>query len=192
MHKKLKLIGSEKDIDFQLREITEELQTCAEDEEMPSATAEPSEIEENDLSDVATPSMSSLYPVETKATPLLQTANVKYKALGLDKVKENLLESKTEQKKTSTETVSGGNHHEDSNTTDKMKAAVMTGATSQHAAMLPSFSSVTKVDDDVVTDGGEEGNKGNVRAGLNKLDKETTMNSNKQGNFNHSRPLRKC
>ena len=71
-----------------------------------------------------------------------------------------------------------------------MKAAVTIGATSLHATMLPSFSSVKKLDDAVVTDGVEKGNKGNV-AGLDKLDEERTLNSSKKGNFKLSRPLRK-
>ena len=122
MYKKLKLIGGEKDIDLQLQEIAEELQESAEDEQMTSATAEPGEIEENDLSDVAFPAMSSVHTVETEATSL-------------------------------------------------------------HAMMPPSFSNVNDVDDDVVTDGGHESNKGNFRAGFNKLYEETTMNSSKQGSF---------
>ena len=183
---KLELIGSEKDIDFQLQEIAEELQASPEDEQITSATADPSEIKENDFSDVTTPSMSSLHPVEIKAIPLLQTGKVKHKTLGSDKVRENLLESKTEQMNPSRETVSGGNHLEDFNTSktpDKMKTAVTTGATSLHATMLPSSSNVTKLDDDVVTDGGEEGNIGNMRAGFNNLDEETAMNASKQGNL---------
>ena len=195
VHKKLKLIGSEEDIDFQLQEIAEELQAGAEDQQMTLATAELSEIKENDLSDVTTPSISSLHPVETKATPLLQTGKVKHKALGSDKVKENLLESKTEQKKPSRETVSDGNHLEDFNSTsetpDKTKAGVTTGAPSPHTTMLPSTSSVTELHDDIVTDGDEKG-KENMRAGSNKLDDEgMPMNSSKQGNFKPSTPLRK-
>lgn len=194
MHKKLKLIGSEKDIEFQLQEIAEELQASAEDEQMTSATAEPSEIEENDLADVAFPAMSSLHTVETEATPLLQTAKIKYDVLGSHNVKKNLLESKTEQKNLYSETVSDGNHLKDFSTTsktpDKMKTAVTTGATSPHAIRPPSFSRVNKLDDDVVTDGGDEGNKRNLRAGFNKLDEKTTINSSKQGNIELSRPLR--
>lgn len=195
VHKKLKLIGSEKDIDFQLQEIAEELPAGAEDQQT-LATAELSEIKENDLSDVTTPSISSLHPVETKATPLLQTGKVKHKALDSDKVKVNLLESKTEQKNPSRETVSDGNHLEEFNSTseltpDKMKAGVTTRAPSPHTTMLPSTSSVTKLDDDFVTDGGEEG-KENMWAGFNKLgDEEMPMNSSKQGNFKPSTPLRK-
>jgi len=124
MHKKLKLIGGEKDTDFQLQEIVEDLQASAEDEQM-----------------------------------------------------------------------TDGSYLEDFNTSktsDKMKTAVTTGATSPHATMLASFSSAKKPDDNVVTDGGDQkGNKGNVRAGFNKLDEETTMNSSKQGNFKPSWPLRK-
>ena len=195
MHKKLRLIGGEKDIDFQLQETAEELQASAEDEQMTSATAEPSEVVKNDLSDVTSPALSSLHTVETEATPLLQTGRVQHKVLGSHKVKKSLLESKTEQKNPSRETVSDGNHLKDfsatSKTSDKMKTAVTTGATSLHAMMPPSFSSVDKLDDDVVTDEGEEGNKENLRAGFNKLDEETTMNSSKQGNFRLSRPLRK-
>lgn len=187
VHKKLKLIGSEKDNDFQLQEIAEELQAGAEDQQMTLATPELSEIKENDLSDVTTPSISSLHPVET--------GKVKHKALGSDKVKENLLESKTEQKKPSRETVSDGNHLEDFNSTsetpDKMKAGVTTGAPSPHTTMLSSTSSITELDDDIVTDGGEEG-KENMRAGSNKLDDEgMPMNSSKQGIFKPSTPLRK-
>lgn len=174
MHKKLKLIGSEKEIEFQLQEIAEKLQESAEGEQMTSATAEPSEIEENDLSDVTSPAVSSLHTVETEATPLL--------------------ESKPEQKNPCRETVSDGNHLKDFSTTskppDKMKTAVTTAATSPHAMMPTSFSSVNKLDDDVVTDGGDEDNKRNLRAGFNKLDEETTMNSSKEGNFKPSRPLR--
>jgi len=124
VHKKLKLIGGEKDTDFQLQEIAEDLQASAEDEQM-----------------------------------------------------------------------TDGSYLEDFNTSktsDKMKTAVTTGATSPHATMLASFSSAKKPDDNVVTDGGDrKGNKGNVRAGFNKLDEETTTNSSKQGNFNPSWPLRK-
>ena len=190
----MRLIGGEKDIDFQLQEIAEELQASAEDEQMTSATAEPSEVVEND-SDVTSPALSSLHTVETEATPLVQTGRVQHKVLGSHKVKKSLLESKTEQKNPSRETVSDGNHLKDFSTTsktpDKMKTAVTTGATSLHAMMPPSFSSVDKLDDDVVTDEGEEGNKENLRAGFNKLVEETPMNSSKQGNFRLSRPLRK-
>ena len=190
----MRLIGGEKDIDFQLQEIAEELQASAEDEQMTSATAEPSEVVEND-SDVTSPALSSLHTVETEATPLVQTGRVQHKVLGSHKVKKSLLESKTEQKNPSRETVSDGNHLKDFSTTsktpDKMKTAVTPGATSLHAMMPPSFSSVDKLDDDVVTDEGEEGNKENLRAGFNKLVEETPMNSSKQGNFRLSRPLRK-
>ena len=190
----MRLIGGEKDIDFQLQEIAEELQASAEDEQMTSATAEPSEVVEND-SDVTSPALSSLHTVETEATPLVQTGRVQHKVLGSHKVKKSLLESKTEQKNPSRETVSDGNHLKDFSTTsktpDKMKTAVTTGATSLHAMMPPSFSSVDKLDDDVVTDEGEEGNKENLQAGFNKLVEETPMNSSKQGNFRLSRPLRK-
>lgn len=196
MHEKLKFIGSDKDDDFQLQEIAEELQASTEDEQMTSATAEASKIKENDLSNATTPSMSSLRPVETKtkATPLLQTDKAKHKTLkASDKVKENLLESKTEQKNPCGETVSNGNHLEDFNaskTPEKMKAALTIEATSLHTTTLPSFSSVQKLDDAVVTDGDEKGDKGNV-TGFDKLDEERTSNSSKEGNFKISRPLRK-
>lgn len=196
MHEKLKFIGSDKDDDFQLQEIAEELQASTEDEQMTSATAEASKIKENDLSNATTPFMSSLRPVETKTkvTPLLQTDKAKHKTLkASDKVKENLLESKTEQKNPCGETVSNGNHLEDFNaskTPEKMKAALTIEATSLHATTLPSFSSVQKLDDAVVTDGDEKGDKGNV-TGFDKLDEERTSNSSKEGNFKISRPLRK-
>lgn len=193
MHKKLKFIGSDKDDDFQLQEIAEELQASTEDEQMTSATAEASKIKENDLSNATTPLMSSLRSVETKAkaTPLLQTDKAKHKTLkASDKVKENLLESKTEQRNPCGETVSDGNHLEDFNaskTPEKMKAALTIEATSLHATTLPS---VQKLDDAVVTDGDEKGDKGNV-TGFDKLDEERTSNSSKEGNFKISRPLRK-